>query len=261
MSSQVLLFTMPDFSSPELWISLLTLTFLEIILGIDNIIFISIIADKLPVKDQKKARDIGLLLAMGIRILLLTVIAWIISATQPLFEIPFLKDSHGMPIGISIKDLILFAGGIFLIAKSTSEIHGKLEGEDHHVSNTQKVYATMSSVVVQIMLINLVFSFDSILTAVGLTKDIFVMMVSIILSIGIMMAFAGPVSRYISKHPTLQMLALAFHQHVPKGYIYFSIAFSLAVEALNMRLRKVQAPIQMRGPVEEASEEGVLEKM
>ncbi|MBP7822015.1 MAG: TerC family protein [Saprospiraceae bacterium] len=262
---------LPDFSSSEIWISMLTLTFLEIVLGIDNIIFVSIIANRLDISEQSKARSIGLLLAMLIRIALLFGIAWIINATQPLFTIPFLT-TDGQPIDISIKDLILMAGGLFLLAKSTSEIHDKLEGEDHQKDVSSKAGKKLGSVIIQITLINIVFSFDSILTAVGLTKEISVMMIAVILSILVMMAFSGPVSRFINKHPTLQILALSFliligfmlvaeslHQHVPKGYIYFSILFSLLVEILNMKMRKKQSPIMLHGVQEEATEEGLFE--
>lgn len=255
---------MPDFSSPEIWISLLTLTFLEVVLGIDNIIFISIVANKLPEAEQARARNLGLLLALVFRILLLLGITWIISLTNPLFSIPAFFD--GMePIDISVKDLILLLGGLFLIAKSTSEIHHKLEGHGEKEKEV-KVKATLSAILVQIVLVDLVFSFDSILTAIGLVKEVVIMIIAVVISILIMMAYAGPVSRFINKHPTLQMLALSFliligvmlvmegfHQHVSKGYIYFAIAFSLIVEVLNMRIRKRQSPIQLHGVQEEAA--------
>lgn len=252
----------PDFSSPEIWISLLTLTFLEVVLGIDNIIFISIVANKLPEGEQARARNLGLMLALIFRVALLLGITWIISLTNPLFTIP--SFFNGMePLSISVKDLILLLGGLFLIAKSTSEIHHKLEGAGHETKEV-KVKATLSAILVQIVLVDMVFSFDSILTAIGLVKEVFIMIVAVVISILIMMAYAGPVSRFINKHPTLQMLALSFliligfmlvvegfHQHVSKGYIYFAIAFSLVVEVLNMRLRKKQVPVQLHGLQEE----------
>ncbi len=256
---------MPDFSSPEIWISLLTLTFLEVVLGIDNIIFISIVANKLPASEQARARNLGLGLALIFRILLLLGITWIISLTNPLFSIP--AFFNGMEsIDISVKDLILLLGGLFLIAKSTSEIHHKLEGKSEKESKLA-VKVTLSAILVQIVLVDLVFSFDSILTAIGLVKDVAIMIIAVVISILIMMAYAGPVSRFINKHPTLQMLALSFliligvmlvmegfHQHVSKGYIYFAIAFSLLVEILNMRIRKRQSPVQLHGIQEEAAQ-------
>lgn len=264
MHSLMMWMSMPDFSSPEIWISLLTLTFLEVVLGIDNIIFISIVANKLPEGEQARARNLGLSLALIFRILLLLGITWIISLTNPLFSIP--AFFNGMePIDISVKDLILLLGGLFLIAKSTSEIHHKLEGHSDQEKKVS-VKATMGAILVQIVLVDLVFSFDSILTAIGLVKEVVIMIIAVVISILIMMAYAGPVSRFINKHPTLQMLALSFliligvmlvmegfHQHVSKGYIYFAIAFSLIVETLNMRLRKRQSPVQLHGIQEEAA--------
>ncbi|RYF92865.1 MAG: TerC family protein [Chitinophagaceae bacterium] len=239
----------PDFSDPSIWLSLLTLTFLEIVLGVDNIIFISIISDKLAPEEQKKARTLGLLLAMVFRILLLLAITWIMRLTEPLFTIPFIKVD-GEPIGISWKDLILMAGGLFLIGKSTLEIHHKLE-KPVEVDASKKVYTKFTSVVIQIVLIDAVFSFDSILTAIGLVDEVFIMIIAVVISIGIMIAFSGAISRFINNNPTLQMLALSFliaigimlvaegfHQEISKSYIYTMIAFSLVVELLNMRLRK-----------------------
>ncbi len=265
MHTLMMWLSLPDFSSPEIWISLLTLTFLEVVLGIDNIIFISIVANKLPETEQARARNLGLGLALIFRILLLLGITWIISLTNPLFSIPAFFDSME-PIDISVKDLILLLGGLFLIAKSTSEIHHKLEGESEKEMKIG-VKATLGAILVQIVLVDLVFSFDSILTAIGLVKDVVIMIIAVIISILIMMAYAGPVSRFINKHPTLQMLALSFliligvmlvmegfHQHVSKGYIYFAIAFSLIVEVLNMRIRKRQAPVQLHGVQEEAAQ-------
>ncbi|MCO6484954.1 MAG: TerC family protein [Saprospiraceae bacterium] len=251
------LLTLQDFTHPAIWISLLTLTFLEVVLGIDNIIFISIVASKLPPDQQPKARNIGLLLAMVLRILLLLGITWIISLTQPLFTLPD-WDLDNERIAISIKDLILIAGGAFLIAKSTTEIHHKLEGVGQKAIKTGVAKAAMSSVLIQILLVDMVFSFDSILTAIGLVKEVGIMIIAIVISMVIMMIYAGPVSRFINRHPTLQMLALSFliligvmlvvegfHTHFNKGYIYFAIAFSLVVELLNMRLRRRQEPVQL----------------
>ncbi len=248
----------PDFADPAIWLSLLTLTFLEIVLGVDNIIFISIISDKLDESQQKKARNIGLLLAMVFRIGLLLTITMIMKLKDPLFTLPFIK-SEGAPLEISWKDLILIAGGIFLIFKSTIEIHSKLEKPGGEETSTQKKYAGIGSVIFQIVLIDAVFSFDSILTAIGLVDEVFIMMIAIVISIVIMMVFAGKISDFINDHPTLQMLALSFliaigimlvaegfHQQIGKSYIYTMIAFSLLVELLNMRFRKNSESIKLR---------------
>jgi len=242
----------PDFSDPAIWVSLLTLTFLEIVLGVDNIIFISIISDKLSPDKQKKARNIGLMLAMVFRVILLLTITYIMRLKEPLFTIPFIKHA-GVPVGMSWKDIILLAGGLFLVIKSTLEIHHKLEKPDA-AEGGKKVYSSLASVIVQIILIDAVFSFDSILTAIGLVEEVFIMIVAVVISILLMMAFAGPISRFINKNPTLQMLALAFliaigimlvaeafHQEISKSYIYTMIAFSLIVEMLNLRLRKKES--------------------
>ncbi len=242
--------SIPDFSDPSIWLSLLTLTFLEIILGVDNIIFISIISDKLDPSQQKRARNIGLLLAMVFRVGLLLTITAIMRLQNPLFTMPFIENK-GEPIPISWKDLILMAGGLFLIFKSTLEIHSKLEHPGENEASKKPVYAKIGAVIVQIVLIDAVFSFDSILTAIGLVDEVFIMIVAVVISILIMIAFSGAVSRFINKHPTLQMLALSFliaigimlvaegfHQEISKSYIYTMIAFSLLVEMLNMRLRK-----------------------
>lgn len=239
----------PDFSDPAIWLSLLTLTFLEIVLGVDNIIFISIIADKLEPAQQRRARNIGLILAMIFRIGLLLTITWIMRLKEPVFTLSFITD-NGQPIGISWKDLILIAGGLFLIVKSTLEIHHKLE-KPAEAPGQKKVYASLSAVILQIVLVDAVFSFDSILTAIGMVEEVAVMILAVIISIAVMMAFAGPISRFINKHPTLQMLALSFliaigimliaegfHQKISKSYIYTTIAFSLIVEMLNMRIRR-----------------------
>ena len=276
---------MPDFASPDVWMALLTLTFLEIVLGIDNIIFISIAANKLPEQDQKKATNIGLVLAMVMRVLLLFGISWLVAMSEPWFhfEYSWLKG------GFSGQSLILIAGGIFLLYKSTTEIHHKLEGgEENEGSGGSGVKATLSSAIIQITLINIVFSFDSILTAIGMTTGLqgalTIMIIAVVLSVVIMMLFAVPVGRFVNKHPTIQMLGLAFliligfmlivegaHMAhlalagnevgaVPKGYLYFAIAFSLLVEFLNMRMRKSRKPVQLHGVGEEAVKEGILEK-
>lgn len=255
----------PDFSDPSIWLSLLTLTFLEIVLGIDNIIFISIISDKLDPSKQRKARNIGLALAMIFRIALLLTITWIMRLQDPIITIPFITDKlTGTALALSWKDLILLAGGLFLVVKSTLEIHHKLEKPVQQETTVKKIYATLSSVIIQIVLIDAVFSFDSILTAIGLVDEVFIMIVAVIISIVIMMVFAGAVSRFINKNPTLQMLALAFlivigvmlvaeafHQEIPKSYIYSMIAFSLLVEILNMRMRKTNNPVELKNKREE----------
>lgn len=243
-------FVLPDFTSPAIWISLLTLSFLEIVLGIDNIIFISIVAGKLPKQQQRRARNIGLLLAMLFRIGLLLCINWIISLTDPVVTIPALKGLSNDPLALSIKDLILIAGGMFLIIKSTLEIHHKFKGNTSEVKKERKVIG-FGKVIFQIVLVDAVFSFDSILTAVGLVDSVIVMIIAVIISIGIMMLFAGPVTNIINKHPTLQMLALSFlvvigvvliagglHQEISKSIIYSCLGFSLIVELLNIRLRR-----------------------
>lgn len=248
----------PDFSDPSVWLSLLTLAFLEIVLGVDNIIFISIISDKLDPDRQKKARNIGLLLAMIFRVGLLLTITWIMRLRDPLFTIPFIKE-NGSPIGFSWKDLILLAGGLFLVVKSTLEIHHKLERPAGNDPDVKPVYSSLSSVIIQIILIDAVFSFDSILTAIGIVEEVFIMIVAVVISIFVMMAFAGPISRFINNNPTLQMLALsfliaigimlvaeAFHQKISKSYIYTMIAFSLLVELLNMRFRRNYEKVKLR---------------
>lgn len=225
----------------DTWIALLTLTFLEIVLGIDNIIFISIVAGKLPKAEQKKARLIGLALALIVRILLLMGITWLIGLTEPVVTI--------YQFALSWRDIILAAGGFFLIAKSTSEMHQKVEAVEHE--KTIKKPKAFSNAIVQIVLLDIIFSFDSILTAVGLTDQITLMVIAVILSIIVMMLFAGAISDFVNKHLTLQILALSFliligfllviegiHIHVPKGYIYFAVFFALVVEAINIRARK-----------------------
>ncbi|RME04145.1 MAG: TerC family protein [Bacteroidetes bacterium] len=275
-------FVLPDLASFETWMSLLTLTFLEIVLGIDNIIFISIAANKLPIEKQKRAANIGLFLAMVLRILLLFGISVLIAMSEPWITI----DTSLVQAGFSGQSLILIAGGIFLLYKSTTEIHHKLEGDHAEALGMKRKTSTMTAVILQITVINIVFSFDSILTAVGMTNGLYgalvIMIVAVVISVLIMMAFAVPVGRFVNTHPTIQMLGLAFliligfmliaegahigHLRiagtevgtVPKGYLYFAIAFSLFVEFLNMRLRKKQVPVQLHGAEEEATKEGIL---
>ena len=235
-------------SDPRIWIGLLTLTVLEIVLGIDNIIFISILASKLPAEQQARARRTGLMLAMLTRILLLFSLSWIVSLTAPFFSV------FGQ--GISGRDLILIGGGLFLLAKATYEIHDKLEGAEGH--GPKKAAATFSSVIVQILLLDVVFSLDSVITAVGMVNDLVVMMAAVIIAIGVMLAFAGPISDFVNRHPTVKMLALSFllligfnllldgvEIHVPKGYIYFAMAFSVFVEMLNLKLRGRNEPVHL----------------
>lgn len=244
-------FIIPDIADPGVWISLVTLCFLEIILGIDNIIFISIVASKLPAHQQRKARNYGLLLAMSFRVLLLLSISWIIGVTEPVFSIPPFAPLLKEGISLSYKDIILIAGGVFLIVKSTLEIHHKLSASDKISHNKKSIAKSkFGAVLMQIVLIDAVFSFDSILTAVGLVDNVLIMITAVIISIAVMMLFAGPVTRIINKQPTLQMLALTFlvvigvvliagglHQEVSKGIIYSCLAFSLTVEFLNIKLR------------------------
>lgn len=242
---------LPNFAEPQIWISLLTLTFLEIVLGVDNIIFISIIAGKLPEKQQKMARNIGLVLAMVFRVVLLLMINWIIGLKEPVLTLGFMDDPvNGGPLMLSWKDIILLGGGIFLIGKSTFEIHSKMQGDEGSHAPKSAGSGLLTTVIIQIIIVDMVFSLDSILTAVGLVDNVVLMIIAVIVSIGIMMAFAGPISRIINKHPSLQMLALSFlvvigvmlvaegiHQHISKNIIYSCLAFSLIVEMLNIRLR------------------------
>ena len=244
------------FTDPQVWIALATLTALELVLGIDNIVFISILVDKLRPEQRELARRIGLFMAMFMRIGLLLVLAWIVGLTTPLFTV--------LQQEISGRDLILIAGGLFLIWKSTGEIHQSLEGEEGHTSGAVK--ATLTAVILQIMVVDMVFSLDSIITAVGMVDRIEVMIAAVVLSVGLMMLFAGTIGRFVSQHPTIKMLALAFlvvvgvvliaegfDQHVPKGYVYFAMAFSLGVEMLNIRLRKRSAqPVALHAAYAEA---------
>lgn len=260
MNSQELLLAsmeMPNWASAGVWISLLTLVFLEVVLGVDNIIFISIISGKLPEHQQRRARNIGLLFAMVFRVMLLLAINWIIGLTRPVASLGFLSFlNHGKAVELSWKDIILLAGGIFLIIKSTLEIHHKMqevESPEGEAQMAKQVAKAITGVVVQIILIDLVFSLDSILTAVGLVDSVIIMIIAVIISIGIMMLFAGKISRIVNKYPSLQMLALSFlvvigvllvaegiHQHISKNIVYSCLAFSLIVETLNIRLRNKQ---------------------
>jgi predicted tellurium resistance membrane protein TerC len=237
-------------SDPQAWVALLTLTALEIVLGIDNIIFISILAAKLPESQQVRGRQIGLLMAMITRILLLFSLAWLTKLTDPIFHVGHL--------GVSGRDLILIIGGLFLLGKSTVEIHDKLEGEEGHAS--AKVKASFISVIIQIMLLDIVFSLDSVITAVGMADELAVMVIAVVIAVGIMLYASGPISNYVNNRPTLKILALSFllliganlvaeglHFHIPKGYTYFAMGFSFFVEMLNQRLRgrKVK-PVNLR---------------
>jgi predicted tellurium resistance membrane protein TerC len=240
-------------TSPDAWIAFLALTGLELVLGIDNIIFISIIAENLPENRREWGRRLGLFLAMFMRIALLSVLSWLIGLTQPLFTV--------FGFGFSGRDIILISGGLFLLWKSTKEIHELLEGQKREeLENAPK--GRFSSIIIQIMIIDLVFSLDSIITAVGMVEHLPVMIAAVIASVGLMMAFATPVGNFVSGHPTIKMLALAFlvvigvvlvadglGHHVPKGYIYFAMAFSVAVEMLNMRVRKSSEAAKTVKPV------------
>ncbi len=275
------LLSMPDFSSPEVWISLLTLTFLEIVLGVDNIIFITIASNRLPESQKPKARNIGLILAMLFRIILLFGLSYLIALSKPIIS----TQGEFFSVALSGQSIILILGGIFLLYKSVSEIHHKLEGHGPEDNLAKKsLENTLSRVIIQITLINIVFSFDSILTAMGLTKDVTVMIIAVVISVLIMMAFAGPVGNFVNKHPTIQMLGLSFllligfmliaegahigHVSiaggevgaVPKGYLYFAIAFSLLVEFFNLRLRKKAKPVQLYGLGEQAENEGIYKE-
>jgi predicted tellurium resistance membrane protein TerC len=232
-------------------VALITLTFLEIVLGVDNVIFISILASKLPSSQQNLARRIGLLAAMGMRILLLLSIVWIIRLTTPLFYI--------LERPISGRDLILIGGGLFLLAKATIEIHDRLEGQEDHSS--ARVRPSFATVTIQIVLLDIVFSLDSVITAVGMADQITVMVTAVILAVGVMMFSAGPISAFVNRHPTVKVLALSFllligvaligdglGTHIPKGYIYFAMGFSVFVEMINLRVRRAAMPVQLREP-------------
>jgi predicted tellurium resistance membrane protein TerC len=239
-------------TDPQAWIAFATLTALELVLGIDNIIFIAILVDRLPKEQHEFARRLGLFMAMFMRIGLLIVLSWVVGLVAPLFTV------FGQ--AISGRDLILILGGLFLIWKSTAEIHQALEGEEGHAAGAAK--ATFAAVIVQIMVVDLVFSLDSIITAVGMVDEVAVMIAAVISSVALMMLFAGAIGRFVSDHPTIKMLALSFlvvvgvvlvaegfDHHVPKGYVYFAMAFSVAVEMLNIRMRKRSAkPVQLNPP-------------
>ena len=252
-------------ADPQAWAALATLTALEIVLGIDNIIFISILTGRLPAEQQPRGRTIGLGLAMGMRILLLLSLSWVMGLTDPLFSLPFLEGLDGLgesarghgggglgdlPSVISGRDLILLFGGAFLVFKSTREIHHKLEGDAEHTTEKAKA-VSFTSVLIQIAILDIVFSLDSVITAVGMADEIMVMIIAVVIAVGVMMIFATPISDFVHKHPTIKMLALAFliligvtlvaegmNQHVSKGYIYSAMAFSLIVEFLNIRSKR-----------------------
>lgn len=242
-----------DFSwiaQPESWIALVTLIALELVLGVDNIIFISILSGKLPKNDQSRARTTGIMLAVITRILLLLSLSWIISLEEPLF--------HIFTLGVSGHDLILFVGGLFLIGKSTFEIHEKLEGQEGQAS--AKVSPDFTSVIIQIMLLDIVFSLDSVITAVGMVNEIPIMIIAVIIAAGVMVFTSTPIGEFVERHPTVKMLALSFllmigftlvveglHQHIPKGYVYFAMGFSIFVEMINLRVRDVSVkPVNLR---------------
>lgn len=240
------------FSDPNAWLSLLTLTALEIVLGIDNIIFISILSSKLPLEQQARARKLGLLGAFVSRVLLLLSITWVMGLESVLFT----AVGHGF----SGRDLILLVGGLFLIGKATLEIHHKLEGEDE-TTGTSKAATTLLATVAQITVIDIVFSLDSVITAVGMASEISIMIAANVIALAIMLGAAGPISAFVDRHPTIKMLALSFlvligtnlvadgfGQHIPKGYTYTAMAFSVLVEMLNIRVRSKQTPVKLKGP-------------
>lgn len=285
------LLSMPDFTSGSVWVSLLTLTFLEIVLGVDNIIFLSIVSAKLPAAEQPKARNIGLLLAMGLRIILLFGLTWVMALDKILIPLNFLvtdtaQAEAGGTVGLTGQGLILLIGGLFLLYKATSEIHHKLEGDsDSDDPKVKGPATTLSQVILQIALINLVFSFDSILTAIGIANGIpnslIIMIIAVVASVLVMMLFSGPVSKFVNDHPTVQMLGMSFllligfsliaeaaHSghlikgEIPKGYLYFAIFFSLFTEFLNIRMRrKSKTPsVQLHGYGETAKRRGLLDE-
>lgn len=246
-------------SQPDIWLALFTLTLLEIVLGIDNVVFLSILADKLPVEQRTKARQIGLALALIMRLLLLFSLSWIVKLTDPIMTVPlptWLNEHGGHPV--SWRDLILLGGGLFLVAKSTMEIHHSLEGD--HGAKSKGVPAKFGNVLAQIVALDIVFSLDSVITAVGMVDKLGVMIAAVVLSMIFMLLAAGSISRFISRHPTIKMLALSFllligftlmaeglHQHIPKGYVYFAMAFSVFVEVLNFNLRAPHTkPVELK---------------
>jgi len=243
-------------TQPETWIAFLTLVALELVLGVDNVIFISILAGKLPQGEQKRARTTGIMLAVVTRLLLLLSLRWIIGLEEPFFSV--------LGFGISGRDLILLSGGLFLIAKSTHEIHQKLEGVEGQSS--ARVRAAFWSVIIQIMLLDIVFSLDSVITAVGMVDELSIMIAAVIIAAIVMVFTSTPLGNFVERHPTIKMLALSFllligftliveglHQHIPKGYIYFAMGFSVLVEMLNLRLRRVtEAPVSLRDQYKQA---------
>ncbi len=247
---------MESLADPQIWISLLTLTVLEIVLGIDNLVFISILSSKLPPAQQEKARKVGLAAALITRILLLSVLAWIVRLEKPFWEPTIL----GQKLAISGKALILIIGGLFLMAKATHEIHDKLEGEDGGA--TRRIAPRFMNVILQIMLLDIVFSLDSVITAVGMAQLLWVMITAVILAVIVMLVFVNPISAFVDRHPTIKMLALSFliligvvlvaeglGQHISKGYIYFAMAFSVGVEMLNIRMRtKLATKVALHQP-------------
>ena len=241
-------------TNPESWVALLTLTALEIVLGIDNIVFVSILAGKLPEEQQDLGRQIGLGMAMITRILLLFSINWLTNLTAPVFDL--------MGRGISGRDIILITGGMFLLGKSTFEIHERLEGEEGHAS--QAVTPSLSAVIFQIMLLDIVFSLDSVITAVGMADELIIMIIAVVVAVAIMMFSSGPISEFVNKRPTVKILALSFllligfslvseglGAHIPKGYIYFAMGFSVFVEVINLQVRKQAQPVKLRKPFAE----------
>lgn len=247
-------------TQPETWIAFLTLVVLELVLGVDNVIFISILAGKLPPEQQKRARTTGIMLAVITRVLLLLSLRWIIGLTEPLFTL--------VGFEISGRDLVLFAGGLFLIWKSVHEIHQKLEGEEGQTA--AKIRGAFWNVIVQIMLLDIVFSLDSVITAVGMVDEILIMIGAVVIAAVVMVFTATPLGNFVERHPTIKMLALSFllligftliveglHRHIPKGYIYFAMGFSVFVEMLNLRLRGGSKPVALRGPYRQAVAGGV----
>jgi len=247
-------------SDPQIWIAFATLTVLELVLGIDNIVFVSILSGRLPAKEQPRARFIGLALALVMRVILLFSLTWVMGLVQPLFTV-FGQHFSG-------RDLILLIGGLFLIFKSTHEIHSSLEGEEG--GSSRKVYAGFAGVIIQIMLLDVVFSLDSVITAVGMVQQIPVMVAAVIIAVILMMVFATPISTFVDRHPTVKMLALSFllligvaligdglGMHIPRGYIYFAMGFSVMVELLNLRLRRLKSePVKLHQPIVRRPETG-----
>jgi predicted tellurium resistance membrane protein TerC len=247
-------------SDPQIWISLFTLTLLEVVLGIDNLIFISILSGKLPAHQQRKSRRLGLGLALITRILLLCALAWVVRLDKPFWEAAFFEGTWlAFNLAVSGKDLILVLGGLFLLGKSTYEIHEKLEGEDGEV--TRRMTPTFKGVIFQILMLDVVFSLDSVITAVGMVKQIGVMIAAVVLAMIVMLIFVNQISDFVDRHPTIKMLALSFliligcmlvaegfHQHISKGYIYFAMAFAVGVECLNIKIRKKVEKVELHQP-------------